>query len=499
MFPVSYALIAASLLVLFLYRRSNPLYRIPAVGYSAPLLSYIGAIQFMRHGREILQEGYAKHKGSAFRITMLDTWVVILCGAKLNEELRKLPDDQMSFIHAIEELVQTKYTIAPNVIDMPIHIAVIKGPLTRNIASLLPDVVDEIRVATEDSIPIHGDEWTSVPALETMMQIVCRASNRAFVGLPMCRNSEFLKTVLEFPRNVGLARFTLGLVPSIFKPLVGPWLPWPRRSLRKFSALMKPVVEERLRLLQDHDNDWSEKPNDYLTWLIEESRSIGQPLDLIVNAMLTSNFVAVHTSSTSITHALYHLAANPGYIHPLREEVESIVRTDGWTKPAVSRMMKLDSFLRESQRMNGISGVGVIRKAMKDVILSDGTVIPAGTLCGVAAECTHLDEDSYDDAAVFKPFRFADMREDESERIKYQYVNTSPEYVAFGHGKHACPGRFFAAYELKVVLAILLIKYDVKLEGDSGRPSNQWRGASILPNQSANVMFRRRQGLQSAL
>ncbi|EED77251.1 predicted protein, partial [Postia placenta Mad-698-R] len=70
---------------------------------STPLLSYIGAIQFMRHGREILQEGYAKHKGSAFRITMLDTWVVILCGAKLNEELRKLPDDQMSFIHAIEE------------------------------------------------------------------------------------------------------------------------------------------------------------------------------------------------------------------------------------------------------------------------------------------------------------------------------------------------------------------------------------------------------------
>lgn len=42
--------------------------------------------------------------------------------------------------------------------------------------------------------------------------------------------------------------------------LVGPWLPWPRRSLRKFSALMKPVVEERLRLLQDHGNDWSEKP-----------------------------------------------------------------------------------------------------------------------------------------------------------------------------------------------------------------------------------------------
>lgn len=31
-------------------------------------------------------------------------------------------------------------------------------------------------------------EWTSVPALETIQQIVCRTSNRVFVGLPLCES-----------------------------------------------------------------------------------------------------------------------------------------------------------------------------------------------------------------------------------------------------------------------------------------------------------------------
>ena len=39
---------------------------------------------------------------------------------------------------------------------------------------------------------------------------------------------------------------------------------------------------------------------------------------------------------------------------PLREEIEPIVATHGWTKAAMGKMWKLDSFLRESQRYNGI-------------------------------------------------------------------------------------------------------------------------------------------------
>lgn len=42
----------------------------------------------------------------------------------------------------------------------------------------------------------------------------------------------------------------------------------------------------------------------------------------------------------------------------MREEVEEVVREEGWSKISLGKMRKVDSFLRESQRFNGLrSGI----------------------------------------------------------------------------------------------------------------------------------------------
>jgi hypothetical protein len=43
---------------------------------------------------------------------------------------------------------------------------------------------------------------------------------------------------------------------------------------------------------------------------------------------------------------LYRLLANPEYLEPLREEVDAVIREEGWTKAGVDKMHKIDSFLR---------------------------------------------------------------------------------------------------------------------------------------------------------
>ncbi|KIJ13821.1 hypothetical protein PAXINDRAFT_80382, partial [Paxillus involutus ATCC 200175] len=131
--------------------------------------------------------------------------------------------------------------------------------------------------------------------------------------------------------------------------------------------------------------------------------------------------------------ALYDLAANPQYMDPLREEVEAIVETDGWTKEALAKMRKLDSFLKKSQRMDGISCVSMSRKVMKDFTLSDGTVLPQGTIVTIASQAIRLDSGYYENADVFDPFRFAKDGDD----AKHSFVSTNPDYLAFGHGRHA--------------------------------------------------------------
>ncbi|KAI1042927.1 hypothetical protein LB505_013107 [Fusarium chuoi] len=51
------------------------------------------------------------------------------------------------------------------------------------------------------------------------------------------------------------------------------------------------------------------------------------------------------------------------------------------------------------------------------------------------------------------------------------FVQSSPEHAQFGMGKHLCPGRFFAGSELKLCLAHIILKYDIKLkDGCLGKP-----------------------------
>ena len=83
--------------------------------------------------------------------------------------------------------------------------------------------------------------------------------------------------------------------------------------------------------------------------------------------------------------------------------------------------------------------VSVMRKALKDLIFSDGTKIPAGTVLVAPVTATHQDEENYADAMTFDPWRFLKMQEQDKDanETKYQYSTTAPEYVTFGHGRHA--------------------------------------------------------------
>ena len=73
---------------------------------------------------------------------------------------------------------------------------------------------------------------------------------------------------------------------------------------------------------------------------------------------------------------------------------------------------------------------------MKDVTFSNGTYIPEGTIVAAITTSTHHDEENFENADAFDPFRFFRLRE-EGEITKHHYVSTSPANIGFGHGKHA--------------------------------------------------------------
>lgn len=98
------------------------------------------------------------------------------------------------------------------------------------------------------------------------------------------------------------------------------------------------------------------------------------------------------------------------------------------------------------------------------------------------------DPEIVQDPDVFDGFRW--FREDKSSS---SFISIGPTRVHFGLGRHACPGRFFAAYSMKAVLSRILLDYDFKFEpGQVGRPKNTVFGDAIVPNTTTSVLFRKR-------
>jgi hypothetical protein len=59
-----------------------------------------------------------------------------------------------------------------------------------------------------------------------------------------------------------------------------------------------------------------------------------------------------------LTQVLCRLLSNPEYVEPLRREVEAVIAEEGWTKAGIDKMCKLDSFVRETQRVDSL-GIGL--------------------------------------------------------------------------------------------------------------------------------------------
>jgi len=433
--------------VVFIIACSGPrkpsLAKIPTIGPDGLFISYLGAFRWFINAKQMVQDGYDKYKGSPFKVANISRWMVVVSGQKFVEELRNADDDVLSFLEAIVEDLAVDYTLGQGCHTDPYHVPVIRNQLTKNLGVLFPWLRDEVVQAFHEHIPLTTD-WTKVRAYDITLQIVSQSANRLFVGDPLCRNPDWLALNIEFAIDVFKAATTINMFPNFMKPLAGRLLTNVNAQVNRGMKHLVPIIQDRQRHIDEYGKDWDDKPNDMLAWLMDNARGDEKSPRNLTLRVLTVNFAAIHTTSTAFTHTLYNLAAMPQYIQPLREEVEAVVAKDGWSKMSLTKMRKLDSFIRESLRFNASGGaISMLRKAVKDFTFSDGTFIPKNTIICVASLPMHHDDENYANADIFDPFRSADMRISEGEGIKHQIAATNPSFLVFGHGKHACPGRFF--------------------------------------------------------
>ncbi|KAH9970799.1 cytochrome P450 [Russula compacta] len=417
--------------------------------------------------------------------------MVLPAGAELIEDVKKAPDHILSSREPIMESIQADYTLNMLNINDTYHVDVIRSRLTRNIADTFDQVSDEIAKALADCIPMGSQEWVKISILPTVQQIIGRTSNRIFVGPPLCWNSDYQKLTTNFAANLMKSSLLLAMFPRPLKAIAAKIFCNFPSNVRQTMEFIKPMVNERFAKMEKLGETWDDPPNDMLMWLMREAKGIERSLEGLARRLLLVNFASIHTTSLTFTQVFYRLLANPEYIEPLRHEVEAVVTQEGWTKAGMDKMHKLDSFVRETQRVHGLSSVELTRLALRPFTFSNGTTIPAGTLVALPVGAIHTDGDIYANPEQFDGFRFSKLR-DTKGITGHQAVTISSEHLAFGFGRHACPGRFFAVNEVKALLAHIIVTYDVKFEEGKGVPPGLHITNMNIP-RNVDLLFRKRQ------
>ena len=129
---------------------------------------------------------------------------------------------------------------------------------------------------------------------------------------------------------------------------------------------------------------------------------------------------------------------------------------------------------------------------MKPLKLTSDIQLYPDDMIAIANYAINKDPRVYESPETFDADRFITLRSQPGNASRYQYTSNSVTALDFGYGRHPCPGRFFVSTEIKVVLAHLLLNYDIKLDGTNERPPNVYKGVLIIPNPESRILLRKR-------
>ena len=177
-------------------------------------------------------------------------------------------------------------------------------------------------------------------------------------GPDVSRDEEWIKLQLEFAKEFVAAAGTLLQYHILLRPLVTPFISSVRR-MRYYQSRVVSFLEEYRHNTEDAVRSGASRPNTLAQWLIDEHTDGDRraSVDQQANLMLITGLDCIYTVSQLCTQTLYDLAARPEYIEPLRQEILALwprnnLLPEGQT---FRSMVKLESFIRESQRLHPVS------------------------------------------------------------------------------------------------------------------------------------------------
>ncbi|MGJ5673814.1 MAG: cytochrome P450 [Nostochopsis sp.] len=301
---------------------------------------------------------------------------------------------------------------------------------------------------------------------EISLQVILQAIFGLYEG-ESCQKIKHLFSlmldVFQSPLNSSFLFF------SFLQQDLGAWSPWGR-----FVRLRQQIDELLYAEIYQRRSEVDSENIDILSLLLSARDEMGQPMtdQELRDELITLMFGGHETTATSIAWALYWIHKLPEVREKLLQELDSL--SDAKDSASIFRLPYLTSVCNETLRICPVTTFAFPRVVQEPLellgyLLEPGTVI----LCNIYS--THYRDDLYPNPKQFQPERFL-------ERQFSPY-----EFLPFGGGARSCIGQALAMFEMKLVLATILSRYQLAL-ADRQPERLQRRGFAIGPARGVKML-----------
>ncbi|XP_023401507.2 cytochrome P450 7B1 [Loxodonta africana] len=213
-------------------------------------------------------------------------------------------------------------------------------------------------------------------------------------------------------------------------------------------------------------------------------------------------WASVANTIPTVFWAMYYLLRHPEAMAALRDEIDRLLQSTGqkkgseffidFTREQLDSLVYLESIVLEVLRLCSFSTT--IRFVEEDFALpveSGECLLRKGDLVAIFPPALHKDPEVFEAPEEFRYDRFV---EDGKKKTTFFKSGKKLKYcvMPFGSGVSKCPGRFFAACEMKQLLVALVTYFDLEIIDDKPVELSYSRMLLGIPHPTTDVSFRYR-------
>jgi cytochrome P450 len=319
-----------------------------------------------------------------------------------------------------------------------------------------------------DRLPVGARFSAMRPMQNITLQVILRTVFGVEEGPRLAELATVLRTMLDATSNPIL-------ILTFLQRDLGPLTPWGRfvRHAARASELLR--AEIRRGRAQG-----TAGRADVLAMLLDARDEEGRPLseDEVHDELVTLLAAGHETTATSLAWTLRWLLPDRDLLGRLREEIA----TACGDPQKIARLELLDATVKESLRLQPV--IPMVGRVLQEPARIGTLDLDAGGVVAPSIYLVHRRPALYPDPERFRPERFLGWK-------------PSPwEFLPFGGGLRRCIGATFAIYEMKMVLAALLPRVEMRL--DAKRVPTVRRGVTIMPGGGLPVVVTARRSRGSA-